>query len=125
MKVALLCFGWVAISAFGARGQLSFEIEPITEGPRTHFFGYIGHVGNVPWSGDDRFILALRTGFHDRMPGSGDPAEVILVDTENGNGIRVVDQSRAWNPQQGTMFYWNPEARDTQFLFNDRDPVTG
>jgi len=28
------------------------------------------------------------------------------------------------NPQQGTMFYWNPKAADTQLIFNDRDLKT-
>jgi hypothetical protein len=36
----------------------------------------------------------------------------------------VVDQTRAWNFQQGTMLYWNPQAPETQFFFNDRDTAT-
>jgi len=35
-----------------------------------------------------------------------------------------VDDTRGWNPQQGTMFYWNPAAAATQVFFNDRDPKT-
>ena len=29
------------------------------------------------------------------------------------------------NPQQGTMFYWNPHRPNHQFFFNDRDPKSG
>lgn len=58
------------------------------------------------------------------MPNPGEPAEIVLLDTENNYTTRVVDQTRAWNFQQGTMFYWNPQAPDTQFFFNDRDPAT-
>lgn len=105
--------------------ELTLEVEQITHGPSTHFFGYIGHVQNIPWNGTGRYILALRCDFHDRMPGPDDPADVVLIDTHRDNQVRVVDQSRAWNPQQGTMFYWNPEAPDTQFFFNDRDRETG
>ena len=36
-----------------------------------------------------------------------------------------MDKTNAWNPQQGTMFYWNPNAPETQFFFNDRDVKTG
>ncbi len=97
----------------------------ITQGPLTHFFGYIGHVGNVPWSGDGRYLLALRTPFLDHLPGAENPADVVLIDTENNHSSRVVDQCRAWNPQQGTMFYWNPDAPETQFFFNDRDQESG
>jgi hypothetical protein len=101
------------------------KVRQLTTGPATHFFGYIGHVGNVPWSGDGRYILAMRTAMLDHLPGADDPAEIILIDTQRGDAITVVDETRAWNPQQGTMFYWNPHASDTQFFFNDRDRETG
>ncbi|MDA2938493.1 hypothetical protein MYX75_09555 [Acidobacteria bacterium AH-259-A15] len=103
---------------------LSLEVEQITKGPQNHFFGYIGHVQNIPWNGSGRYLIALRVGFHDRMPTPDDPADIVLLDTTNGYAVRRVEQTRAWNPQQGTMFYWNPDAPETQFFFNDRDPET-
>ena len=45
------------------------EVKQITHGPMTHFFGYIGHVQNIPWNRSGRYIVALQTNFHDRMPG--------------------------------------------------------
>ena len=118
-----LAFTWPS----GAEDKAPFrvEIEQITHGPMTHFFGYIGHVQNVPWNKSGRYIVALQTDFHDRMPGPNDPANVVLIDTQNDYGVKLVDQSRGWNPQQGTMFYWNPSEPETQFFFNDRDPKTG
>ena len=77
----------------------------------------------IPWNESGRYILALRTRFQDRMPKPDDAAEIVLIDTR-AQPVERVDQSRAWNPQQGTMFYWNPEAPETQFFFNDRDPET-
>ena len=91
------------------KDAFQIEIKQITRGPMTHFFGYIGHVQNIPWNLSGRYIVALQTSFHDRMPGPNDPANVVLIDTHNGYQTKVVDQSRGWNPQQGTMFYWNPE----------------
>jgi hypothetical protein len=101
------------------------EITQLTYGPtHHHFFGYIGHVGNTPWNGDGRYMVLLRTTFQDHMPGPGEAADVVLLDTAKGNQITVIDHSRAWNPQQGTMFYWDPGKPDTQLLFNDRDRKT-
>ena len=104
--------------------SFALEVEQITHGPKHHFFGYIGQSQTIPWNQSGRYIVALRNGFQDRMPGPGDAADVILIDTEKGYSIRAVDQSQGWNPQQGTMFYWNPESPETQFFFNDRDPET-
>lgn len=99
-------------------------VEQITHGPNHHFFGYIGQSQTIPWNQSGRYIVALRSAFQDHMPGPGEAADVILIDVENDHAIRVVDQSQGWNPQQGTMFYWNPESPETQFFFNDRDPDT-
>ena len=103
---------------------IQLEIEQITQGPQNHFFGYIGHVQNIPWNGSERYLLSLRVGFHDRMPSADDAADIVLLDAEDHYAARKVEETRAWNPQQGTMMYWNPDAPDTQFFFNDRDPAT-
>ena len=103
----------------------ALQVEQITQGPEHHFYGYIGHVQNIPWNGNERYIVALRSTFHDHLPGEGESADVLLIDTENNYAIEVVDESLGWNPQQGTMLYWNPESPDSQFFFNDRDPESG
>jgi hypothetical protein len=113
------------LSACCCQAELALEVKQITSGPRHHFFGYIGHVQNIPWNQSGRYILALQTGSQDHMPRPDEAAEIVLLDTQKEFGIRVLDRTRAWNPQQGTMLYWNPAAPETQFFFNDRDPVTG
>jgi hypothetical protein len=99
-------------------------VRQVTYGPAHHFFGYIGHVGNTPWNGNGRYMVLLRSSAQDRMPEPGESADIVLIETENNYAMRKVDTTRAWNPQQGTMLYWNPDAPNTQFFFNDRDLET-
>jgi hypothetical protein len=101
------------------------RVRQLTHGPSHHFFGYIGQSRTIPWNASGRHILALGTDFQDRLPGAGDAARICVIDTHDGNRVRVLDRTLGWNPQQGTMFYWNPAHPETQFFFNDRDPVTG
>lgn len=115
----------LAIGSARPAAQLSVKVTQITHGPRHHYFGYIGQSRTIPWSANGRYLLALQVGFQDRLPGAGDPADICLIDAHDNYAVRVVDRTRAWNPQQGTMFYWNPEHPETQFFFNDRDPATG
>lgn len=115
--LAPLTFAWAAESAV--------VVTQITHGPKHHYFGYIGQSRTVPWNANGRYVLALQVGFQDRLPGANDPADVCLLDTRANYAVRVVDQTRGWNPQQGTMFYWNPQHPETQFFFNDRDAKTG
>ena len=114
----------LSIATF-CRAELSLAVKQLTSGPKHHFFGYIGHVQNIPWNGSERYLLALRTEFQDHLPKADEPAEIVLLDTRNGYSATVLERTRAWNPQQGTMLYWNPESPETQFFFNDRDPKTG
>ncbi|MCP4190105.1 MAG: hypothetical protein GY768_05700 [Planctomycetaceae bacterium] len=104
--------------------DFSLETQQITTGPQHHFFGYIGQSLTTPWNASGRYILSLRTSFHDRMPHPGEAADVVLIDTQNAYAVSPIEKSRAWNFQQGTMFYWHPKHPETQFFFNDRDPNT-
>jgi hypothetical protein len=109
-----LASGATLLAAAGHR------IEQLTHGPKDHFFGYDGHQLTIPWSGDGRRILALETSFQDRMPrGHKDAAAIVLIDPDTRR-ITQVAETRAWNFQQGTMLYWNPEKPSEEFFFNDR-----
>jgi hypothetical protein len=105
--------------------SFDLEIEQITSGTKHHFFGYIGQCQTIPWNASGQYILGLEIDTIDRMPAHDEAAVVILIDTHDHNKIIRVDKTYAWNPQQGTMFYWNPLAAETQFFFNDRDIETG
>jgi len=123
----LILLGCLSVAPLRAdeKETLGFDIEQITFGPKHHLFGYIGQCLTIPWSADGRYILSLEVGFHDRMPRPSDAARIVLVDTQDNHKIIPVDQTRAWNFQQGTMFYWHPRAANPQFFFNDRDPASG
>lgn len=114
----------LAFAGSAAAGDLKLEVTQLTAGPQHHFFGYIGQSLTTPWNASGRYILSLRTKFHDRMPRPGEAAEVVLLDSHNEYRASAVEKCRAWNFQQGTMFYWNPKEPETQFFFNDRDPET-
>jgi hypothetical protein len=102
--------------------KMSVSVRQVTSGTKNHFFGYIGHAMTIPWNAGGRYIVAMETDFRERMPEPGEFARIILIDTRNKNRHTVIDSTLAWNFQQGTMLYWNPENPETQFFFNDLDP---
>jgi len=105
--------------------SFDLKIGQLTSGTKHHFFGYIGQCRTIPWNATGRYILGLEIDTIDRMPVPGETATIILIDSYDNNRILRVDKTYAWNPQQGTMFYWNPLAAETQFFFNDMDEETG
>jgi hypothetical protein len=131
-SMATCCFLVVICSAWGwgetgwaETPSFELKVEQVTSGAKHHFFGYIGQCQTIPWNASDRYILGMEIGKIDRMPKQEEAATIILVDTTENNKIIRVEKTHAWNPQQGTMFYWNPQAAETQFFFNDRDVKTG
>ncbi len=123
-KLVRICGVFLALACSPGAEGLKLKITQLTYGPHHHFFGYIGQSLTTPWNASGRYILSLRTTFHDRMPKPGEAAEVVLIDAHHDYRVLPVEKCRAWNFQQGTMFYWNPRHPETQFFFNDRDPET-
>ena len=109
--------------------KLTTSIQQITSGPENHLFGYIGQSLTIPWNSKGTRILSLSSPFIDHLPDENEPAGVCLIHTDKKEGkflkVEKVDESLGWNPQQGTMFYWNPDKAESQFFFNDRDKNTG
>ena len=109
--------------------NLKVEIEQVTFGSNHHFFGYIGQSLTIPWNKKGNRLICLSSSFHDHLPGNDEAANVNLIYLDRKKKGRYklekLDESQGWNPQQGTMFYWNPHHPDHQFFFNDRDPKTG
>lgn len=121
LTVLLLTCG----AQFGCSQSFTLKTEQLTSGDKHHFFGYIGQCRTIPWNASNRYILGMEIDRIDRMPKPEDAATIFIIDTQNDNKIIRLDKTHAWNPQQGTMFYWNPLAPETQFFFNDRDVKTG
>lgn len=105
--------------------SFSLQKEQLTSGTKHHFFGYIGQCQTIPWNESGQYILGMEIDTISRMPKPNESATIFIIDTHNDNNLIPLDQTYAWNPQQGTMFYWNPLAPETQFFFNDRDLETG
>jgi hypothetical protein len=128
--IALLIACLIALFLFSganAADSAPFEltVRQITSGNKHHIFGYIGQCRTIPWNASGRYILGLELDFIDRMPNPEDAATVFIIDTQDYNKIIRLDKTHGWNPQQGTMFYWNPNHDEDQFFFNDRDVETG
>ncbi|MDX9979447.1 MAG: hypothetical protein RBU25_05280 [Lentisphaeria bacterium] len=72
-----------------------------------------------PLSPSGRYLAVTRYQ-PERLPVPGEPAEVVLIDLQTGQG-RVVWESRGWDTQLGAQAQWG--AADSQLFFNDMDPA--
>ncbi len=103
----------------------SLELTQLTSGLKHHFFGYIGQCLTSPWNASERYILGMEIDSIHRMPHADEAATIFVLDRQANDQLIYLEKTHAWNPQQGTMFYWNPKQPERQFYFNDKDTATG
>lgn len=91
--------------------------RPITPTGAHYLFGYYDR---CPWSPDGRHHLALRIPHQDHLPRRDETATVCVIDLEDGERIRDLATTAAWNHQQGSMTHWLPNEPG-RVVFNDRE----
>lgn len=115
VPAAMSLAGWGWISA--AEKSPFPPTRQITHGPRHHWFGYYDKLQFDPTS---RYVLGMEVAFEHRSPTAEDVIKIGMVDLESGDRWIELDQSRAWNWQQGCMLQWLPGSA-TEVIWNDRD----
>lgn len=97
-------------------GSARDRAEPLTFGPRHHFFGYYD---KSPWNASQSKMLAHEAAFNDRAPGPDDSLTVGFIHLADKR-FEPLAETRAWNWQQGAMMQWHPADRERLFVHNDR-----
>jgi hypothetical protein len=100
-----------------ATRAVSVVPQPVTRGPRHHFFGYYD---KSPWDSSRRWMLGMESAFMDRAPAAGDPLVIGLIDMQRDGAWQPLAETHAWNWQQGCMLQWVDGGRAGKIIFNDR-----
>lgn len=89
-------------------------IERLTREPGHWFYGYYDL---QPFSTDNEYHLTHRVDFEHRLNSPYDTATVGLIRLRDNQFIPV-DETQAWNWQQGSMLRWNPAAPNDEIMYN-------
>ena len=80
-----------------------------------YFFGYYD---KSPWDATGRYMLCMRAKDTWSEPDSTSMADVLLIDTKDGNRVRKLADTKTWNVQQGCMAQWLGPDFDKQIIYN-------
>lgn len=89
----------------------SVPVRRISPADGEYFFGYY----DLP-AMRGALHLAHKAPFADRLQKKGDRALVGVIDTDSGK-FEELDETEAWNFQQGAMLQWNPAESD-EMIYN-------
>lgn len=90
------------------------KISPNDE--KEYFFGYYD---KSPWDATGRYMLCLQAEdtWTDVSPKS--KANILLIDTQNGNSFKKIAETSAWNVQQACMLQWLGPDNTKRIVYND------
>jgi hypothetical protein len=71
------------------------------------FFGYYD---KCTWDEKEEFFLFHEAGFQNRAPAKNDSVKICLMEIKTGK-VDIIDETCAWNFQQGSMLQWLPGQR--------------
>jgi hypothetical protein len=91
--------------------------QAVTRGPEAHFFN---HYHLSPWDASQRYLLSHAATVAGREPTADDWATIGLIDRADGDRWLPLDETNAWNWQQGAILQWVPPA-DRWIIYNQRD----
>lgn len=94
-----------------------FQISP--DDKFEYFFGYYD---KSPWDITGRYVLCMKAKNTWSDPDPKDKAAIILIDTQNGNSVRQLAETNAWNVQQGCMAQWLGPKYNEEIIYNDLNP---
>lgn len=108
---------WPAFYRWLRLGRHAAIAQPLTAGPRHHFFGYYD---KSPWNASGRYLLGHEAVFNDRPPGPTDRVSIGIIEPSAGRDFHPLATSLAWNWQQGGMLQWHPRDPEKLFTYNDQ-----
>lgn len=74
--------------------------------PMDGFEYFFGYYDKCPWDITGRYMLCLRVENAYSEPDSDKEGQLVLLDTQDGNAVRVIGTTHCWNVQQGCMLQW-------------------
>jgi hypothetical protein len=81
-----------------------------------YFFGYYD---KSPWDATGCYMLCMKAKDTWSNVSPKETAEILLIDTLNGNKTEVIGKTRSWNVQQSCMLQWLGPDYESRVLYND------
>lgn len=86
--------------------------------PNDGYEYFYGYYDKSPWDKSGRYILSLRVKNTLKDVAPSEQAEIVLID-EKENNFKVINHTKAWNIQQGSMLQWMGPDFSSCIIFND------
>lgn len=99
--------------------KLKSEGKIIKISPDTNDEYFFGYYDKSPWDATMRYMICLKAKCTWKEPDPKEPADILIIDTQNNNAIKKIATTHTWNVQQGCMAQWLGPDFTRKIIFND------
>lgn len=115
-RIVKRCYqlGMYAISS-----KIKSEGDIMSVSPDDRMEYFFGYYDKSPWDMTGRYMLCMRAKntWSDVAPSV--PVDILLIDNQDNNSVRLLASTHSWNVQQGCMLQWlGPDFRK-RIIYND------
>lgn len=107
----------ISMYAISSKKKSEGNIYRIT--PQDEYEYFFGYYDKSPWDSSDQYMLCLRVNNTTKCVAPNESADIVLIDTHNGNSIEILGTSKTWNVQQGCMLQWLGPNYSEKIIYND------
>lgn len=115
-KIVKRVYQGANVAVFRPRKSDGKVIRVTPDDEYEYLFGYYD---KSPWDASGRYMLGLRVKDASRSAAPREKAEIVLIDTEEENQIKILAKTKTWNVQQGAMLGWLGPDFKTEIFYND------
>ena len=107
------------LACYAASSKIKSEGDITCVSPNDGSEYFFGYYDKSPWDATGRYMLCMRAKDTWSEPDPIGEAEILLIDTKDGNSFRVLATTHTWNVQQGCMAQWIGLDFKSSILYND------
>ncbi len=107
------------LACYVASKKIKVEGNVRKVSPNDNVECFFGYYDKSPWDASGRYMLCMRAKDTWSEPDPIAEADIILIDTQDGNSFRKLTTTHTWNVQQGCMAQWLGPDFKSKILYND------
>lgn len=107
------------LAMYAVSTKLKAEGDLVRMSPNDGAEYFFGYYDKSPWDATGRYMLCMKAKNTWSEADPTNEADIIMIDTQEGNSITKLATTRTWNVQQGCMAQWLGPDYAERIIYND------
>lgn len=107
------------LAMYSVSPKIDYEGNIIRISPNDEYEYFFGYYDKSPWNNNEDYMICLKTKKTNESVAPREKADIILIDINDNYKHIKINETNAWNVQQGSMLQWVGPDFSKRIVFND------